>query len=165
MRVLIRLLQLTTLFVADLQVDQDIKEQIAALVKKQKERNAERQQSSSRESVGSSAGTSGAQRAEETEQILDKRVNTSNEARASLCTTHHRPTLLQFKSLEKELRNVGDDVRKNTSQTAKTLKSISDLLSTQSAMYASHPCSPRAQSERGEHIANYFGACFACAFI
>ena len=31
---------------------------------------------------------------------------------------------------------MGEDVRKNTKQTAATLKSINDLLSTQSAMYA-----------------------------
>ena len=98
-------------------MDQDIKEQIAALVNKQKERNAERARSLSRDSEGSSAGPSGAQRAEETEQMLDKRVSNGSEATGLFTTTRIILLLcfclLKFKSLEKELRNVGDDVRKH----------------------------------------------------
>ena len=97
-------------------MDQDIKEQIAALVNKQKERNAERARSLSRDSEGSSAGPSGTQ-AEETEQMLDKRVSNGSEATGLFTTTRIILLLcfclLKFKSLEKKLRNVGDDVRKH----------------------------------------------------
>ena len=63
------------LFRTDLRVDEDIKAQIASLMRKQKERDAERARSSSAESRGSTAGPSGKRASEEFEQNVDKRVS------------------------------------------------------------------------------------------
>ena len=62
-------------FRTDLRVDEDIKAQIATLMRKQKERDAERARSSSAESRGSAAGPSGKRSSEEFEQNVDKRVS------------------------------------------------------------------------------------------
>ena len=63
------------LFRTDLRVDEDIKAQIASLMRKQKERDAERARSSSAESRGSTAGPSGKRASEEFEQNVEKRVS------------------------------------------------------------------------------------------
>ena len=62
-------------FRTELRVDEDIKAQIASLMRKQKERDAERARSSSAESRGSTAGPSGKRASDEFEQNVEKRVS------------------------------------------------------------------------------------------
>ena len=66
---------LISLFCLDVRVDDDIKAQITALVKKQKERDTYRARSWSQESAGSAQGTSSKKQADELEQMMDKRVS------------------------------------------------------------------------------------------
>ena len=125
---------LICLFCLDVRVDDDIKAQIAALVKKQKERDADRARSSSTESVRLAPGTSGGPSPDELEKIIDKRV--SGLFALPYLPLTRRLFTLQFKSLEGELRAVTKAVKANTSQSASSLKKISSLIEKQTALYA-----------------------------
>ena len=63
------------LLFASFGVDDDIKEQVAALMKKQKESDADRAHSSSRESAGSTSGASGKKQNNKHEKLMDNRLS------------------------------------------------------------------------------------------